>query len=212
MCRLFSLLILAASTAGSAFAQTPSSPPPAAADTTAVCDPSEHGATVELPEGETPPYVTDLECLERLTHEAANAARREAGLAPLAWADDVAAVAQAHSEDMVRRGFVAHVTPDGVGPPQRLAAAGVDCSAGSAENIAFHSPVLLLRTQATAAGEVDTVVWGDRALAGGEPVAMWLDSPPHRRNLLNPDHTRHAIGFAYDEATQEYRVTQVLCV
>lgn len=177
-----------------------------------VCAATGGDATTERPEGETPAYVTDLTCLERLAHEAAQRARVEAGLAPLVWDTAIAPVARAHSADMVRRDYVAHVSPDGDGPPERLAAAGVDCTAGSAENIAFTSPVLLNRFHTRDGQEVRTVVWAERALAGGEPVAMWLDSPPHRRNLLNGAHTRHAIGFAYDAAAQEYRVTQVLCV
>lgn len=80
------------------------------------------------------------------------------------------AAAQGHAEDMLKRGFYEHVTPEGVDPGQRISRAGYPFATY---------------------GENNNRVWGDpngepgrREL--GEAVRSWMDSPGHRENLLNP--------------------------
>jgi uncharacterized protein YkwD len=101
----------------------------------------------------------------------ANAHRETAGCNPLLWHEGTAAVAQAHSEDMVERDFFAHQNPDGESPFDRLREAGVEWSGGAGENIAWGYP--------TAAA----------VLAG------WLGSPGHRANLENCGYTHHGVGL-----------------
>ena len=55
------------------------------------------------------------------------------------------------------------------------------------------------------------VQWLSRDALGAMPVAQWLDSPPHRRNLLNGDLAQHAIGFAWDAQAQRFLATQLFC-
>ncbi len=89
---------------------------------------------------------------------------------PLSWDDGIAAVAQAHSEDMVARGFFDHTNPDGATPFDRLADAGI-VYRSAAENIAAG--------QAT----------GERVLAS------WLSSSGHRANIENCSLTQHGVGL-----------------
>ena len=99
-----------------------------------------------------------------------NAHRADVGCAALTWHSGVADVAQAHSEDMVTRGFFSHTNPDGASPFDRLAEAGIGY-ASAAENIAFG-----YRTpQAVLAG--------------------WLGSPGHRSNIENCGLTDHGVGL-----------------
>ncbi|GGK22703.1 hypothetical protein GCM10011583_63310 [Streptomyces camponoticapitis] len=99
-----------------------------------------------------------------------NAERGAAGLRPLAGDPRLTAAAQAHSDDMVARGFYSHTGLDGRGPWDRAAAAG--CThRGIGENIAC----------------------GQRSAA--EVVRGWMDSPGHRANILGPDFTHIGIGF-----------------
>lgn len=89
-----------------------------------------------------------------------NAARATAGCAPLRANAQLTKAARGHSADMARRRYFAHDTPAGTTPWTRIAQAGHP-RATLAENIAAG--------QRTA----DAV------------VKNWLNSPGHRRNVLN---------------------------
>lgn len=123
-------------------------------------DESSDPAAVEVaPEGE-------LRDFERL----ANAHRAQIGCGPLRWDRPTAGVAQAHAEDMVRRDYFSHTSPDGLSPCDRLRAAGITYLA-AAENIAFGYPT------------AEAVLQG------------WLNSEGHRRNLENCRYNAHGVGL-----------------
>jgi uncharacterized protein YkwD len=92
------------------------------------------------------------------------------GCSALTWNADVAAVAQAHSQDMVDRDYFSHTNPDGDSPFDRLADAGIGFS-GAAENIAWGYPT------------------GSAVLDG------WLNSTGHRNNIENCNLTEHGVGL-----------------
>jgi len=94
------------------------------------------------------------------------------GCGALTWHDGVAAVAQAHSQDMVDRGFFSHTNPDGESPWDRLGDGGVTWSGGAGENIA--------------AGTSDPTT----------VLTLWLNSSGHRANIENCGFTDHGIGLA----------------
>ncbi len=96
--------------------------------------------------------------------------RASVGCPPLSWNDGVAAVAQAHSQDMVDRGFFSHTNPDGESPFDRLTEAGIAYSR-AAENIAWGHPT------------ADAV------------LSAWLGSPGHRANIENCLLTQHGVGL-----------------
>ena len=99
-----------------------------------------------------------------------NEHRARAGCAPLAWDAAAARAAQAHSDDMARRGYFSHVSPEGGDVGGRLRAAGASWRA-VAENIASGQPTA-------------------RAVVQG-----WLSSPGHRANIENCAYTRHGVGY-----------------
>jgi len=102
--------------------------------------------------------------------ELVNQHRVDVGCPALTWNAEVAAVAQAHSEDMVARDFFAHTNPDGDSPFDRLANAGIDFSA-AAENIAYGYPTPEMVLDA------------------------WLASDGHRANIENCALTEHGVGL-----------------
>ena len=106
--------------------------------------------------------------------------RATVGCEPLVWVSEVAAVAQAHSVDMVERDFFDHTNPDGLSPFDRMEAAGVQLSRG-AENIAWGY------------GTADAVLQG------------WLDSPGHRTNIENCALTEHGVGLYQTRWTHLFR-------
>jgi uncharacterized protein YkwD len=99
----------------------------------------------------------------------ANEHRRRAGCPPLAWDDAGARAAQLHSDDMARRDYFSHTSPEGVGMVERLRAQGIQPRM-AAENIA--------RGPATA----------------HDAVRGWLNSAGHRQNIENCAYTRHGVG------------------
>jgi len=105
-----------------------------------------------------------------------NAKRRSVGCAELKWDSKVAAIALGHSADMVSRHFFSHTNPDGKGPFERLRESRLGFS-GAAENIVFGTK--------TAREAFDT----------------WLQSPGHRKNMLDNRFTRHGVGRLEDRWT-----------
>jgi uncharacterized protein YkwD len=99
-----------------------------------------------------------------------NAHRRSVRCPELVWMQTVANAAQGHSEDMARRGYFDHRSPEGRGPTDRLTAAGVAYRA-MGENIAQHP------------GTARDVLNG------------WLGSPGHRQNLERCTYSHHGIGL-----------------
>jgi uncharacterized protein YkwD len=98
-----------------------------------------------------------------------NAERAKAGCAPLSADSGLAALARAHSADMRDRDFFSHDNPDGLGPFDRAAAAGVEARA---ENIAYG--------------------YADAA----EVMAGWMSSRGHRENILDCDLRALGVGVA----------------
>ena len=98
-----------------------------------------------------------------------NAERVAAGCKPLRVDPRLNRSAQRHSEDMARRHFFSHDNPDGQSFSDRERAAGYQATGG--ENIA--------RGYKTAA----------------EVMRVWMNSPPHRHNILRCDFTTIGIGY-----------------
>ncbi|WP_420568205.1 CAP domain-containing protein [Thalassovita sp.] len=97
--------------------------------------------------------------------------RLNAGVPPLKYNGALTRAAQHHANDMVRRGFYAHVNPDGVNFDKRVSDEGY-CVASLAENLT------------------------EKAKTEEQAIQMWMNSPPHRRNMLNPKYTHVGIGSA----------------
>ncbi len=151
------------------------------------------------------PPVWNVAALAMRIHEASNAARRKAGLTELAWDEPLAAVATAHSGNMARRGFFAHESPEGETPSQRAERLGVVCRRevgmmiyiGVAENLFKTPPFGSHEYYRLPDGtESRTYHFKDEATVVRDAVEGWLNSPPHRENLLSPDLRRHGVGVA----------------
>ena len=112
-----------------------------------------------------------------------NQARVDNGLAPFSWSVQLAAVAEAHSQDMCDRDFFAHINPDGLTPFDRMHEAGLSFGF-AAENIAYGSP--------------DAQVIHDG----------WMNSPGHRANILNGNLRQLGIGYVPCSGTKMHYWTQ----
>ncbi len=112
--------------------------------------------------------------LEAALHQEVQSVRSRHHLTRLERRPELDRVARAHSEDMARRGYVSHHTPEGANPLERIQAAGIEGFTLAAENI----------------GKTNR----------GEPIREivegWLGSPTHRRNLFAPPFNATGIGVA----------------
>lgn len=97
-----------------------------------------------------------------------NEERRARGLPPLAWAEDAAAVAVAHSEDMLAHGFVGHTSPTTGEVTARFRAAGLQ-------------PVIIRENVARG--------YGPKGIH-----ESLMNSPGHRVNILATDVTHVGVG------------------
>lgn len=132
----------------------------------------------------------DLAAMRDRSLALVNEARSEAGLLPLAVDERLVAAAQRHAEDMLERDYYAHVTPDGRTVMDRLRSVGVSGDRFVAENIA---QCLHCRVPA----DTETV----------EGLhAQWMDSPPHRENILAEGLSAYGFGLAESSDGTRYAV------
>lgn len=119
-----------------------------------------------------------------------NDARAKIGLAELKWSENLAAVARLHSEDMANVKFFSHRGSDGSMVDERADKLGLGSWLAIGENIAymrgFNDP-------------------------GGLAVEKWLESAPHRKNILGPNWKESAVGVAMT-ADGTYYITEVFLV
>lgn len=101
-----------------------------------------------------------------------NAERQRAGLAALRLDPEAERAAKVHAEDMLARGYFAHLTPEGWDPGERLRRTGATPPwLAEAENIALGQP------------------------SAAECVQTWMSSPVHRANILAADMTHAGVGL-----------------
>jgi uncharacterized protein YkwD len=112
--------------------------------------------------------------LEATFHEQVNAVRSSRNLLPLRRLPEIDRIARAHSEDMARRAYLSHVSPEGRNPVHRLHGGGVSGFTLAAENAGMTT----------------------RADPNAEILTGWLHSEEHRRNLFAPPFNTTGIGVA----------------
>ncbi len=105
----------------------------------------------------------DASVIERRAFEKTNQVRIENGLPPFVWDADLCRMARMNSENMARRAYFSHVTPEGLRLRDRAHAVGILHFALLGENIAYNQ------------GYDDP---------GAFAVERWMSSPGHRANIL----------------------------
>ena len=120
--------------------------------------------------------ATDPEAiqLESSLYAQVNAVRTQHHLVPLVRQPDLDGVARGHSGDMASRGYLAHESPEGENPVNRLERGRVDGFSMAAENIG-------MTTKPSPASEI---------------VTSWMNSPSHRTNILAPAFNTTGLGVA----------------
>jgi uncharacterized protein YkwD len=139
-------------------------------------------ATLEAP----PAGIQLLESLEQRLVELTGERRREAGagLEPLETDPELLPAARAHALDMLERGYVDHVTPEGHEARERTALLHRRLVGGVGENLAEHEGLNAEQLE----GQL-----GPLAIKIMDGL---MQSPGHRENILSPDYTHLAIAAA----------------
>jgi uncharacterized protein YkwD len=114
-----------------------------------------------------------------------NAMRANAGLPALRQQDELARASVEHSQDMIGNKYFAHDSLDGRDLVARLKAVAYIPASGSwvvGENLA----------------------WGSGTLATPKSlVNAWMNSPPHRENLLAPDYREVGMGVVFGTPSKQ---------
>lgn len=156
-----------------------------------------HAQRVEVREAESdaverdpsaPPKQPDLKRVDQLIVDRTNAFRAEQGLKKVEPSKSLRAAAQEFAEYMARTGRYGHAA-DGRQPSERARAHGYDYCLVS-ENIAYeyNSPGLETKELAEAF------------------VQGWIDSPGHRKNIVDPDVVDIGVGVARGESGRYFAV------
>jgi uncharacterized protein YkwD/S1-C subfamily serine protease len=102
--------------------------------------------------------------------DAVNKEREKENVAPLTWCRNLAAAATSHAQDMAKRGFYDHDTPEGLDPTDRAERSGYGGGAG--ENIAAMQRSVV------------------------EVIDAWMNSEGHRENILDSSYLHFGFGIA----------------
>lgn len=116
-----------------------------------------------------------------------NQQRVRGGLRPLKFSARLAVIARGHSYDMAMRHYLAHNSPDGVAPADRVSGVGIGYHA-IGENIYMDD-------------NADAADLPRRAMNG------WLKSPEHLANIVSGKFTETGVGIAQSADGRTY-VTQ----
>ncbi|HEV3439138.1 MAG TPA: CAP domain-containing protein [Gemmata sp.] len=117
---------------------------------------------------------------EQATIDLTNAERKKAEMKPLTANPQLMAAARAHAANMAKQDKLEH-TLDGKEPAERVKDAGYKYSA-TGENIAWN------------------------AITPKEVLKGWMDSPPHKENILKPEYTEIGVAVAKNKKGERYWV------
>ncbi|MEO0294263.1 MAG: CAP domain-containing protein [candidate division WOR-3 bacterium] len=130
------------------------------------------------------PEVEGIDTIETLLFNLTNEERIKNGLGILKLDKRLKLAAREHSKDMVKRKYLSHNSPDEINktPLHRIYNSGLPVlliGENVAENIGGAVPLLLQENPDSLAKLI---------------MSGWMDSPNHRKNILNPEFTHMGIG------------------
>lgn len=148
--------------------------------------------------------------METRIHELVNDYRVAQGRTALQHDPALGNLARYHSAEMATTQHYGHVNMRGEDPTDRARKAGYDCgnplSIGVAENI-IHGWLYRSRTIGVAVTSYD---WYEQESLANLLVDSWINSPGHRRNILDRRYGVSGVGVAFGNANDIYG-TQNFC-
>ena len=141
--------------------------------------------------------------LEKRIHELVNVERRKHGVSSLDWDPNIAAIARAHSEDMEKRNYFSHRSPEGYKPTHRYQQANYKCNVPS-ENLHLGLAAGMVFEDDSGVNPISLEE------AAVDAVQGWMNSPRHRENMLFDLHKSEGIGVVINSEYDIF-VTQNFC-
>src|SRR5712671_6232529 len=135
----------------------------------------------------TPEKVSGLSEQESEILGLVNDERTRAGQLPLKFSPRLAVIARGHSYDMALRHYLAHNSPEGVEPADRISGVGIDYQIVG-ENIYMDD-------------------YGDSREVPRRAIDGWRKSPEHHANIVSGEFTETGVGIARSADGNTY-VTQ----
>ncbi len=135
----------------------------------------------------TPEKVSGLSEQESEILGLVNDERARAGQQPLKFSPRLSVIARGHSYDMAMRHYLAHNSPEGVAPADRITGVGIGYQAVG-ENIYMDD-------------------YADPQAVPNHAMRGWLSSPAHRANIVSSKFTETGVGIARSADGDTY-VTQ----
>ncbi|MFO7596293.1 MAG: CAP domain-containing protein [Desulfocurvibacter africanus] len=175
-------------------------------------------ATAATPSGSQAPV--NLKAVADAVHKRINQIRAEHGLKSLTSTPDLAAIALGHSQDMARRNYFSHNSPEGRTPSDRADKYGYDCRVpvggkryqGIGENIFQITAYENIRRKMRDGRQVsEEYTWFTPKKMAEKIVTGWMNSPPHRAIILNEHFTRDGLGLVYAPDTKTVYITHNFC-
>jgi uncharacterized protein YkwD len=122
--------------------------------------------------------------LERRIFQLTNDARRKNRLPPLDWDNSLAVKARDKSDDMLKKNYFSHTSPEGKTIKDRMQ----EEKPASYRTISRIGENIYMGSRLDYSTDVKTQA---RMIVDG-----WMTSPGHRRNMLDPNYTHIGIGVA----------------
>lgn len=159
-----------------------------------------------------PPKPTiDISELEKNIHNIINIEREKYGLSTLTWNEKLSEIARKHSEDMAKRNYFSHDTPEGNDFLYRYKQDGFKCEIivgnfiqQGGENI-FLNHIAKITYLSGNPAEYNTQKEIEESTVTG-----WMNSPGHRENILTDFWRSEGIGVAIADSGKIY-ITENFC-
>lgn len=166
---------------------------------------------IEYAQAETNSIITNLEQEQKIVdekyiqditiniHKLINDERTIRGLSILSFDPTISKAALNHSEDMAKRNYFEHDSPEGYDFTYRYGIVGFDC------NIPIDA-----RTYSVGGENIMYFEgWSGVNSISSETVQSWMNSPYHKENILTPYFNSQGIGV-YELGSEIY-ITQNFC-
>jgi uncharacterized protein YkwD len=152
--------------------------------------------------------------LEQRIHELINQERAKHGLSLLAWNPILNKVARKHSQDMAQRHYFGHDSLEGHDLSYRYSQQGFVCEVQASAMFYTGGENIYQSNLYSSVEYVNNIPvaynWNDLGKIAQTTVRGWMNSPTHRKGILEPSWRTEGIGAALSNDGKVY-ITQDFC-